>query len=144
MVRWLSNIHLWILRILHAKSAPGALISAFPSTLFLGEVRALLSYGNSNLIIVKGLTIEIEKLDQMPPEVDLVSSSLLVLPLEIAGDEHCQQKAAHSAVVGLIELPALEETLQYENHWPELRVFFLEELYKLHAIDTVSTVKGDV
>jgi hypothetical protein len=81
VVRWLSNIHLWILRILNAQSASSALISAFPSTFFFREIGSLLSYRNSDLVIVKSLAIEIEKLDKMPSKVNFVGTSLLVLPL---------------------------------------------------------------
>lgn len=80
----------------------------------------------------------------MPPKVYFVSSSLFVLSLKVAGHQHCQQERSNSSVVSLIQLSTFQETLQNQNHWPQLWVFFLEEFNQFYAVNTIGTVERNI
>lgn len=47
-------------------------------------------------------------------------------------------------MVGFIQLSGLQEGLEYENHGPQLGVFFLEKLDEFDAVNAIGAVEGDV
>jgi hypothetical protein len=47
-------------------------------------------------------------------------------------------------MICFVKLPALKETFKNKNHRPEFWVFFLQEFYQLHTVDTVGTIEGNV
>ena len=56
----------------------------------------------------------------MLAKIDLICIAFLVCPLEIAAYEHGQQERADTAMIGLVELSALEEAFDYEEEGSHL------------------------
>lgn len=47
-------------------------------------------------------------------------------------------------MVSLIQLPALEESLEHHDERPQLRILLLQVLDQFHTVDAVRPVKRDV
>ena len=63
-----------------------------PPPMALLEVLAALSDGEADVLVVELGTIELQKVDQVLAKVHIVGASFLVLPLEVTGDHHGEQK----------------------------------------------------
>ena len=57
----------------------------------------------------------------MLPKIDILSITLLVLPLQVACHEHCQQEGTYTTVICLVELPRFQETLKHKQQRTHLR-----------------------
>lgn len=114
-----------------------------PTGVFL-EVLAALTNRKPDIFVVKLRPIQLQKVNQVLSEVHVVRSTLLVLPLQVACNHHGEEEGADSAMVRFIQLPRLQEALQYEEHRPQLWVLFEELFDKLDAVNAVLAIEADV
>ena len=61
-----------VLRVLYAEPVTTLFIGTAPTALVFGKVAALLSDGDAETLIVEVLSIQVEEIDQVSPEVDFV------------------------------------------------------------------------
>lgn len=102
---WPPDVDVRLLRVLHRQSETRLLVlQVSPATLLLAEVRAFLANRDAYAFVIEHHTIQFKKLNKMHAEVHLVSSSLLVAPLEVARHQHRQQERANATVIRLVQL----------------------------------------
>ena len=142
IVRRSADVDFGILRILDAESA--FLIVGCPTLFLFAKVTSIFSDRNADLIIVELVAVKSEKLDQVVAEVFSISAAQLVSSLQIRSHQHRQQEGADTSVIGFVEFPALEESLENEDHWLEFRVLFNKELDQFDAVNAVRPVERDV
>ena len=86
-----SYIDFWVLWVLNRKFVTRTLIIAFPTTASLGEIKAIFTDGDSNILIIELDTIKLKKVDQMLSKVHLFSRSTtkFVFSLKVTRGHHC-------------------------------------------------------
>lgn len=85
------DIHFWVLRVLDREPKASFLVLAVgPAALLLAKVGALLSDGDADALVIEYRAVELEELDEVAPQVNPVRAAPLVVPLEVARDQHRQ------------------------------------------------------